>query len=233
MENKYDFFKNILSQGSFPLEENKDFTVDNNQEILDFLDSINVLNDFDWDDGATKFVLIPKAEDINYVIKIPYSGDIVADWDEDGRLFETFYPFSMANNGPRPWDYCATECLRYQEAEKANFNQYLAKTELLGFYRGYPIYAQEKCVVFYDKKTVGYYSLKTRQSTFSKVRNFMAPQDINLDWLTDFRFCYGAEALSNFMNFINKNCWDDDLRETNIGYLNNKPVLIDYSGFLE
>ena len=39
--------------------------------------------------------------------------------------------------------------------------------------------------------------------------------------------------LVNFINFIQEKNWDDDLRDENIGYINNRPVLIDYSGFLE
>ena len=56
---------------------------------------------------------------------------------------------------------------------------------------------------------------------------------INIDWLTDFRLKYGEEELIRFSNFIRDCGWDDDLRDDNIGYLSEKPVLIDYSGFME
>ena len=52
------------------------------------------------------------------------------------------------------------------------------------------------------------------------------------DWLLDFYFTYGEDEYIRFMNFIGE-MNIGDLYEQNLGYINNKPVLVDYSDFLE
>ena len=58
---------------------------------------------------------------------------------------------------------------------------------------------------------------------------------IPLDWLADFELWYGQEELINFIDFLtHQQYWDDDLRDANIGYDDdNRPVIIDYSSFLD
>ena len=53
-------------------------------------------------------------------------------------------------------------------------------------------------------------------------------------WLNTFIDCYGAYKLKQFLQFLENEDWDDDLSHNNIGYTKEgKPVLIDYSSYME
>lgn len=219
----------------------------NKEELLSLLSSMDILSDFSEDNanyfyqeldsdikdkfqdfayGASKFVLIP--DNYDFVIKIPFKGTYYhtseEDWDEDG--FERFI-YADSDNG---WDYCEAETKRYELAENKGFNQFLAKTELLGYINDYPVYIQEKCVIFSQTDALSYHSNEEKSKTIATLgkRDFW----INIDWLTDVRLYYGEDAFWFFINFIRDEEWDD-LREDNIGYIGSQPVLVDYSGYYE
>lgn len=204
----YNLLKNTF------LEENCYFT------DADFFSIASVISDktLDFQSGVSKFVIIP--DDKDFVIKIPFTGI-----EEEGYYEE----FQCGECEARPWDYCMTEVLRYEEAAKTVFKRCFAECQFLGYFNGFPIYIQEKCITYEDKnwgKNTDQEKLKT-----SKACNYQ--YCANLDWLTDFRLYYGEEMLRNFLIFLEKRYWNDDLRNSNIGYINNRPVLIDYSGFME
>ena len=213
------------------LYEGKKFHEGMNEDLLYSLDG-NFYK-YDYNHGATKLVIIPKKED--FVIKIPYTGsyEYYSGYYSNsiyrqGR--EDYWEFVAGENSFRPWDYCANEIIRYDKALENGFAKYFAKTELLGFIHNYPIYIQEKCVTLSSDRHFHRYSKEENLKTSNCYKNYY---NISIDWLTDFRLKYGEEELINFINFIQDMRWDDDLRSENIGYINGKPVLIDYSGFLE
>ena len=178
---------------------------------------------YTYDYGATKFVLIPLDKKKDYVIKIPFTGE----WDE----FEDEYTeFCNSNDRERPWDYCGGEAWRYKIASEFGLEDYFAETKLIGFINEYPIYVQERCVTFWES-TGRVYSDQEKQTT----RNILAgfSERISVEWSTDFRLYFGANALVDFIDFLAENAWDDDLRYHNIGYIGDRPVLIDYSGYYE
>ena len=185
--------------------------------------------------GASKFVLIPKDPKIPYVIKIPYTGSY---YEEASYLTKTGYysgrheyiEFFQAENNERNWDYCAVEVERYNIATQYDLEKYFAKTQLLDFVRGYPVYIQERGITFSGSRNSHVHSHLDILKTIKEIPLFY---HINQDWLTDFRLCYGTEKLKIFIDFIQKLNWDDDLRNENIGYINNLPVIIDYSSFNE
>ena len=190
---------------------------------------------FYHNNGASKLVLIPRSEKEDYVIKIPYTGC----WSkESGYYYNSIYHsgyedyFDFINLIPgqeRSWDFCERETYRYKIAKEYNFEQCFAKTEFIGFARDYPIYVQEKCITLSDCISKHQHT----QEEKTKTSKICTCRSINLNWLTDFRLYYGEETLINFTNFIKNEEWDDDLRNDNIGYLCGRPVLIDYSGFLD
>lgn len=181
---------------------------------------------FNYSYGASKFVLIPKNSD-DYVIKIPFNGFVEENWREGETNFLAFYEADTSGG----WDYCSVEAERYVKAEKAGFSTALAKTSLLCYANDYPIYIQERCEVYSDR--FDYFERRHSKEENSKTLSLIEADhfyEMNKDWLTDFRYYYGEEFFIKFMNFIDENCWDD-LRLDNIGYLDKKPVLIDYSSF--
>lgn len=184
---------------------------------------------FDFNYGASKFVLIPKNSD-EYVIKIPFNGYLEDTWNEETYSGYEFTPFYCADNTDG-WDYCLSEVKRYSQAEKEGLSTALAKTSLLCYIDSYPIYIQERCQVY--SQLFDYSEKRHSKEENSKTLSLIEADkffEINEDWLTDFRYYYGEEFFIKFMAFVDDNNWDD-LRVDNIGYLNGRPVLIDYSSF--
>ena len=194
-----------------------------------FYDSLDakIKEEYDYNYGATKCVLIPHKGD--YVIKIPFTG--VWDFDSDAPT-----TFCSAPCSERDWDYCGAEYERYKEAYRNNLKDYFAPVLCIGCVGHFPIYVQAKCITLEDKYSCGCaksfrFSDEERNKTLKISKACWV--NINLDWLTDFRLSYGEKIFDTFLRFLCDREWDDDLRTENIGYLNDRPVLIDYAGFLE
>ena len=170
--------------------------------------------------GATKLVIIMEKED--FVFKIPFNSE----WDSWNRDY-TFFCGAPATS---TWDYCEAEEERYDFAEEYGFSEYLAKTNIVySTKNGIRIYIQPKCSVHSKHKTTS----KRNRRVFSKWFKHGLPID-DTQWLNTFIDYYGAYKLKQFLTFLLNEEWDDDLGSRNIGYtIEGKPVLIDYSSYME
>ena len=170
--------------------------------------------------GATKMVIIMDDEEI--VFKIPFNS--IKDYE--ARTCEFFYGAPATST----WDYCEAEEERYDVAEEYGFANYLAKTEIVyNTKNGIRIYIQPKCTTRNRHKTTS----KRNYRVFSKWYRGSLPID-DTKWLNTFIDCYGAYKLKQFLQFLENEDWDDDLSHDNIGYTKEgKPVLIDYSSYME
>ena len=170
--------------------------------------------------GATKLVIIMEKED--FVFKIPFNSE----WDSWNRDY-TFFCGAPATS---TWDYCEAEEERYDFAEEYGFSEYLAKTNIVySTKNGIRIYIQPKCFVHSKHKTTS----KRNRRVFSKWFKHGLPID-DTQWLNTFIDYYGAYRLKQFLTFLLNEEWDDDLGSRNIGYtIEGKPVLIDYSSYME
>lgn len=210
-----------------PLKIGNDFYEDLNDDLFDSLNCAS--GDYYYSHGASKLAIISVNGD--YVIKIPYTGELSEDiWYPTEEEFQEFFDPYCNAGGDCPWDYCALEVERYEYAKQFGFEKYLAKIELLGYLNGYPIYIQEKCETYYDSVRSKHYTEEEKKTTRSICGLGKFDYLTNENWLTDFRFYYGNQALTDFSNFLTKNGWDD-LNDSNIGYLNNRPIIFDFSGF--
>jgi len=84
--------------------------------------------------GCSKGAMVFTRKDADFVIKIPFTYD---GWH---RLYG-------ANNSQNSWDYCLKEVEVYDAAERRGLGHFLAKTSLLGYVNGYPIYVQKRVQV--------------------------------------------------------------------------------------
>jgi hypothetical protein len=222
---------NMLSNA--PLYEGDIFHEGKNDDFIESMD--NTFNDnYYYMYGASKFVIIPKDKKKDYVIKIPYTGSYYNNLSEDEGYIENdeeeYIEYYGAEDSKNFWDYCECEVNRYKITKKVGLSSCFAKTELLGYINNYPIYIQEKCITFKSCKHNHKHTKKEKSITVS---TYDGHCNINKNLLTDFRLYYGETKLLKFINFIRDFGWDDDLRNDNIGYIGNRPVLIDYSGFSE
>ena len=221
----------------FPFKDGDSFHEGYNDVIVNFIGTR--FNDFSYDYGASKFVIIPKNTD--YVIKIPYNcGYYYYSGSSSYGETEDYVDFINAEGTENGWDYCNVEVERFSLAKKEKLDKCLAETKLLGYVNDYPIYVQEKCITLLDLKNKGVinpFNSKAK-SKEEKSRTLQVSGSINyhldLEWLTSFRLYYGEHTLITFLNFLKKEKWDD-LSSYNIGYLlsDNRPVLIDYSSYNE
>ena len=210
------------------LNEFTPFHVDRINDIICQIDTTK----YNYGYGATKLVLI--AIDGDYAIKIPYTGSY---YQEDGFYDSNDYyqegeyeyeEFFGADDDGSPWDYCLNEVLRYSIAEEEGLADCFARTSFLGYVEGYPIYIQEKAKPLCSCREEHRYSEKEKNKTSKICKN---ANSIDKNWLTDFRFFYGENMLIHFIKFINEMGWQSDLRDENIGYIGDRPVLIDYADF--
>lgn len=224
-----DYILDELDKTNLGLDS--EFYLEMTDEFMNSFDGNFLGGNYIYENGATKLVIIPSYSDMNFVIKIPFSGGMYETYDdEEFYCGESYRPFNYGNNIEGNWDYCAVEAERYLEAERHGLAQYFAKTELIGYVNDYPVYIQPKCMTMRAAAITHTHSVDENTATIKKTNHYIP---INVDWLTDFRLCYGDEELIHFLDFIKQHGWDDDLRNDNIGYYNNKPVLIDYSGYSE
>lgn len=177
---------------------------------------------FDYATGATKGVLI--FEQLGFVIKIPFCRNS-EDYDDYYKCCN-YFTGADTDNG---WDYCEAEANKYQRAEEEGISMCFAKTEKIGEIDGYPIYMQELASIY---KNVDYQSSHTEEdsrqvNSICDSNNFYI---FNIEWLSDAFHFYGEKIFHKLLEFI-RTVGINDLHDGNIGYIKNRPVLVDYSSF--
>lgn len=181
---------------------------------------------FDYATGATKGVLI--FEQLGFVIKIPFCRN-----SEDCEYNSTYGEYECCyftgadtDNG---WDYCEAEANKYERAEEEGLAQCFAKTKKIGDIDGYPIYMQELADIY---KSIDYQSSHTEEDSrqVSSICNSNNFYMFNIEWLSDAFHYYGEKMFHKLLEFI-RIVGINDLHDGNIGYIGNRPVLVDYSSF--
>ena len=200
------------------ISENIDFS----EDIVDeFVGKICDKYDFSYNTGISKLVLKPKEKD--YVIKIPFTR-----WfDEE---YGEYYNFTCY--GDREWNSCEYEQWLYEKAKSEGFNTFFLPIELIGVYRGYPIYIQPKVEVCYDNQEDYHTEKNQKTKEFLKNKNVSLMSEPVESW---FNMIYDIikddNRFNEFLDFLNKFEITEDLHEANIGIYKNTPVIIDYAGF--
>jgi len=187
--------------------------------------------------GASKFCIIPKETD--YVIKIPFNSLLEEEYwdnDDDESSYEKFLdPLD---------DYCDIEAYNYKIAKEQypGAEMFLAETKFL--YSGFNIcfYIQEKATVFNEldgewdkrKEVSKSYKTKNENSKIDDVIYESCYDDLPPVWLRKL-LEYGLshnvmENVNQFINFLAE-YQINDLYGNNLGFIGDKPVLFDYSGW--
>ena len=227
--------------GLFEKTEFPEFLGENNVE--DFIENKTHFPEtfkFTWNMGASKLVILPFGED--FVIKIPFNGtycDDEIDYEtgevlSEGRwecfTSEEYYSENMDFDG----NYCGREADISDIATAEDLEECFAITECVGRCGDYLIYKQARATTILadvlDEKSDSL-SLEERKSIRDKCNN-MGVYGFNIYWLKDFLEFFGEEILKQLDRFINT-YGINDLHTSNVGYIGNRPVLIDYSGYFE
>lgn len=158
----------------------------------------------------------PQAEDDQWYYD--FSGAETQAFDDD-----EFYEYS-------PWDYCNLESKLYQEAVNRGLGAYFAEEALLGYIGDHPVYYQTRCTILDVERYGDEYEKKTSRS--ETVCSKLNIECFNSLWIADFLDVYGEDELKRLWEFLQE-FHISDLRDCNVGYLDDAPILIDYSGFRE
>lgn len=175
---------------------------------------------FEYHSGATKVVILfPGAE---YVIKIPFNGAWEFNEYGDEELFCEFENGSELTS----WDYCQGEVEEYSRAESYEIESFFAKIEYIGDVNGHPIYIQERAEIL--DQMYKCYSKEKQTPAHTKCNN-KSFKWFNSTWIVDlFDYCDDS-MFDAVMSFATE--YLCDLHSGNVGYINGKPVLVDYAGF--
>lgn len=231
------------------------------KDILAKFDGVNLsgnLTELNWEDviernmkgvpyktasGVSKCVFMFR-DFPNLVVKIPFSGygtDIEEDLDNE----EPYEDYSNAAWGCgdhallRDWDYCEAEATVYNDALRAGVADFFAETAYIGAIDNHPIYIQEIATIYSDVccDYAGKYTKEERKAYRSKVvsagNSTITHNDcwiVNQTWFSELIEEYGAVAASKLIAFLIDE-GVDDLHIDNLGFIDGKPVIVDYSSF--
>lgn len=229
MITKEQFF-NIIAENCKDFGKTSEFSENNDYPLV--FANIEDKVDCNYNNGATKSVIIPIEED--YVVKIPYSGYFTDYYNENTETRDYGYvDFVGANNTCNDWDYCLREVEVYSLAKEFGVEQFFCKTELMGTVNNYPIYAQEKAVIWeYIRNYDDYLEEDKKEMRNILMQTAGGYSSAFLCWLCDCMKWYGKAMITSFLEFLDDN-YIRDLHSANLGYVNKRPVIVDYAGFNE
>lgn len=192
--------------------------------------------DYESSRGISRFVIIPN--DKNYVIKLPITGiyeEVFSNEDENENEDEEeeYKTRVIAKANEECDDPSADEISIYKFASKLE-KQILLQTIYVGDYNGIPVYVQQKITETlghsdHDNDDISEDSRKIIRDTIRKATNgewcsTPCPEMFVLD-IINFYGIKKAQAMLKFLYTL------DDLHSNNVGYIANRPVVVDYGGF--
>lgn len=167
-------------------------------------------------DGASKLCIIPK--DADFVVK----------WTSNPCSFDKDY------------DEAYDEVLIYKKAVKAGLEMFFPRTEVLLINNGVIFVIQDKIDFsslntptatedryLYKTKTVSPAIIEKMESCFSSMAR---GRDLDTTWASMAIVLYGKKKCKALCRFVIENNIND-LHRSNIGYLNNRPIILDFSGY--
>lgn len=207
-EDCWEFWSNITDRGHYYNDENAKF-----------------------ENGASKFCLIPKDED--YVIKVPFNSLwIEGTYNEETDEYEDGDYASLT-------DYCKLERDNYVKAKEQfpGAEKFLAETKCV-YSSDLKFYIQEKVTGYWELNeengSLNELRISTTSEKLKEVISTNACSEIPAHWfedLLDYGLIYDEmDAVNQFLDFL-LNTRINDLCGRNVGYIGDKPVLFDYSGW--
>lgn len=154
--------------------------------------------------GSTKAVIcLPNNE---WVLKIPFSD----------------YEFN----------YCSLEEKNYISAKREGFEDFMAETHYLMDFNGAPCYIMKKAEVGFDLLKKDMYSCLIEEGNSEEYARYNSELNCSGDEYVEnlLGFHYDRKRLDNFLDFCEENDIND-IHTGNVGYINGRLVVIDYSGY--
>lgn len=169
----------------------------------------------------------------------------------------TKFSFADRNSGEgSSWDYCEQEAIIYNKAVQLGIGDMFAGTIKIAEANYYPIYASERAETYSQVDYGTTSSNETIRHIFADVKpyypegsklykigkqfmkecdateEFSIPNRMSLEFLGYMINYYGEDKILTLCDFLDKNRLND-FHSSNVGFIGDRPVLIDYSGFYE
>lgn len=150
------------------------------------------------------------------------------------------FVLKMTRIGRYKTDFCKKELANYESAKKYGVERICLPIKLLyTCTSGMEVYQQTRYstdhsdAVYkksYDKYLERRYGDLPRKSTVIPKIRANIPSGMDKQWLARVLQLYGKKFCKSMELWLNENRIND-LHDANIGWLNNKPVILDYAGF--
>lgn len=200
-------------------------------ELKTWLMQLNISPCDGWADVECKVEDVPKPKHFDFHISdgaskicfVFHDKDFVLKWSTEGEgeaMQEVYY---------------------YEEAKIARLAQFFPRTEHFFSYKGVDFVMQEKVqmqagdvcgdsAVRFNKiaKTVPPRMVDKVQKDLNKVTGYT--RHINTLWIACVLSLYGKKATKALCKFVQEHDIND-LHGSNVGFMNNKPIILDFSGY--
>ena len=131
--------------------------------------------------------------------------------------------------GGECWNYCELELSIGADAKIKGLGAYLPEVIFIDKVNNYYVYEQAKAEVLEEATTYRSLSRNSRKRT-EDFCDSNGAWCFNALWIEDFIRAYGEKEFLILNDFLNEYCVDD-LHDGNLGYVNGKPVIIDYASY--
>ena len=134
-------------------------------------------------------------------------------------------------------DYCAEECKNYKKSEEEGIAFFFAETTFLTTFEigniVLDVYIQELARPFEDYGSTTSFSEERIDKACSCLNSFESSlYDVDPAWMADFIDSYG-EIDANILDVFLTDHAINDIHNGNIGYVDGRPVIFDYSGYYD
>lgn len=162
----------------------------------------------------------------NYDVYVASGASKVVFWTDCGNSV-----FKMGFNKLR-CDYCGLEAEYFAEAKRLGLDEFFAGTEFVMWCNNIGVYVAERAEVSFERLSNDLYE-KLESDGMEVDRIFDTIDEADsccefMDWLIP--YYTDSEKADELFEFLNENNIND-LHSGNIGYIGNRLVLIDYSGY--
>lgn len=162
----------------------------------------------------------------NYDVYVANGASKLVFWTDCGDSV-----FKMGFNKLR-CDYCGLEAEYFAEAKQLGLGEFFAATEFVMYYNGISIYKAERAEVSFERLSSDLYEkLESNGMEEEEILNTIDEADSLcefMDWLIP--YYTDTDKADELFEFLNES-GINDLHSGNIGYIGDRLVLIDYSGY--
>lgn len=220
IEDRFSKVEDLTYLQYHPNEYPSDYSIDDFTPFIEIRDIVGA----DWVRNGVSKVVFGWNDISDFVVKVPFIGE--GYYQEDNFLADA-YSFNCASNSKDCSDYCCTEEEVYAEAEEVGIENFFAATELICEIDDVKFYIAEKAREFHwgDFPTIS-------EDSREKAKGSDGTSLLDVSFLGIFYEQNEDKSVDRMIQFL-RDFELNDFHSGNLGYINDRLVFIDYSGYNE